>query len=80
MIKLTFVIHQQENENKVKSFGGHLFSKITPKSVDEPTYLQCRKNVMGADKLLLVPKGTRLFEKIVEQCHQESDHASDEYI
>ena len=65
-----------ENMAYVKTFGGHLFSKILPKSVDEPTFLQCRKNVMGPSKLLLVPKKTRLFEKIVEQFHSETDHAS----
>ena len=80
MQQFIFVIYQMENMGYVKSFGGHLFSKITPKSVDEPTYLQCRKNVMGADKLLLVPKNTRLFEKVVEQYHAGTDHGSDEYI
>ena len=80
MRQLIFVIYQLENMAYVKSFGGHLFSKIVPKSVDEPTFLQCRQNVMGPSKLLLVPKKTRLFEKIVQQFHNETGHASDEYI
>ena len=80
MRKLIFVIYQQENEDYIRNFGGHLFSKVAPKSEEEPTYLQCRKNVMGTDKLLLVPKGTRLFQKVVEQYHRDTDHGSDEYI
>ena len=80
MRNLIFIVYQKRNPKYVQNFGGHIFTKIMPKDETEPVFLQCRENLMGTNRLLLVPKKTRLFDKVVEQYHSQTGHRSDEFI
>ena len=78
-LKLIFCAYQQEAQKYVESFGGHLFAKVSPTEKGEPTYLQVRENKVGKQFLLLVPRHTLLFTKIVEYVHNETGHRSELY-